>query len=82
MTRVICLAFLAPETTRAMMQGASTDRSDSDAAGKLSSQDPCKLAGANRIHFVRKNPHQIPNLRVTGSNHIGVASFQRVPGGE
>ena len=49
-TRVICLAFLAPETTRAMMQGASTDRSDSDAAGSSALKIP--VSWPEQIAFI------------------------------
>ena len=50
-TRLLCLAFLAPEITKAILEGRQPTRADSEAAHQLCTQDSPTLGRSNRILF-------------------------------
>ena len=80
-TRVICLAFLTPETTRAIVQG----RQPTDLTVKrlVSSALKIPVSWPEQIAFISSAKTRSNSQSEShGSNPIGVTSFQRVPGGE
>ena len=52
-TRSLCLAFLAPEITKAVLEGRQPTRTDSEAAHLLCTQIPSLMGRPDSIHFAR-----------------------------